>query len=338
MTLSTVLTASRKPLFYNKNEGKSALKASRYGFNGKLKDNEIEGEGDVYDYGMRMLDVSLGRFLSVDPLSSKYPFYTPYQYAGNKPIQCIDLDGLEDVDYRVLSISENGTAIVQVYIAPNTISRSHNGVLWVHNLGNGDISKITKSNLLNQVLGINSPKPDGSNPNIVGGIGGTFTPHDGNSEYYLSIKATDISATGVKINPSDEGNYVPTVSPNGLISKSFVMGIPPDPAPQVSSPTINLTPPGVAGYNADKFLNTVDTEVNKLVSQTQQDNSKITNIVVEYPNFPDYQSKITDLTSKFAADYPNAKVSFIPTDVKATDNVSMNVTVTGSVQQKLKVE
>jgi hypothetical protein len=33
--------------------------------------------------------------LSVDPLASKYPFYTPYQFAGNMPIQFVDLDGLE---------------------------------------------------------------------------------------------------------------------------------------------------------------------------------------------------------------------------------------------------
>ena len=35
----------------------------------------------------------LGRFLSVDPLTSEFSFYTPYQYAGNKPIAAIDLDG-----------------------------------------------------------------------------------------------------------------------------------------------------------------------------------------------------------------------------------------------------
>jgi len=26
----------------------------------------------------------------------KYPFYTPYQFAGNKPIKYTDLDGLEE--------------------------------------------------------------------------------------------------------------------------------------------------------------------------------------------------------------------------------------------------
>ncbi len=35
-------------------------------------------------------------FISVDPLQFKYPIYTPYQYAGNKPISYIDLDGAEE--------------------------------------------------------------------------------------------------------------------------------------------------------------------------------------------------------------------------------------------------
>ena len=37
----------------------------------------------------------VSRFLSVDPLAKRFPFYTPYQYAGNSPIAAIDLDGLE---------------------------------------------------------------------------------------------------------------------------------------------------------------------------------------------------------------------------------------------------
>lgn len=35
------------------------------------------------------------KFLSVDPLSNKYPMLTPYQFASNSPISGIDLDGLE---------------------------------------------------------------------------------------------------------------------------------------------------------------------------------------------------------------------------------------------------
>lgn len=68
----------------------------RYGFNGKENDNEVKGEGNQQDYGMRVYDPRLGRFLSIDPLTYSYPYYTPYSFAGNKPIEAIDLDGLEE--------------------------------------------------------------------------------------------------------------------------------------------------------------------------------------------------------------------------------------------------
>jgi RHS repeat-associated protein len=69
----------------------------RYGFNGKERDDEGLGGGQsTYDYGFRIYNPSLCRFLSVDPLFSGFPFYTPYQFAGNKPIVATDLDGLEE--------------------------------------------------------------------------------------------------------------------------------------------------------------------------------------------------------------------------------------------------
>lgn len=68
----------------------------RYGFNGKEKSDEVEGEGNIYDYGFRIYNPRIGRFLSTDPLTTEYPWYTPYQFAGNKPIWAIDLDGLEE--------------------------------------------------------------------------------------------------------------------------------------------------------------------------------------------------------------------------------------------------
>jgi RHS repeat-associated protein len=71
----------------------------RYGFNGKENDNEVKGEGNQQDYGMRIYDPRLGRFLSVDPLEEEYPELTPYQFASNTPVQAADLDGME-ADYK----------------------------------------------------------------------------------------------------------------------------------------------------------------------------------------------------------------------------------------------
>ncbi len=71
--------------------------AYRYGYNGKEKDPEgMGGGGATYDYGFRIYNAQIGKFLSVDPLTGSYPWYTPYQFAGNMPIVAIDLDGLEE--------------------------------------------------------------------------------------------------------------------------------------------------------------------------------------------------------------------------------------------------
>ena len=67
----------------------------RYGFNSKEKDDQGEWGMTHYDYGFRIYNQALARFLSVDPLTKSYPWYTPYQFAGNMPIRFVDLDGLE---------------------------------------------------------------------------------------------------------------------------------------------------------------------------------------------------------------------------------------------------
>jgi len=70
----------------------------RYGFNGKELDRDPEGMGgggSTYDYGFRIYNPNIARFLSVDPLTKKYAGLTPYQFASNSPVSGVDLDGLE---------------------------------------------------------------------------------------------------------------------------------------------------------------------------------------------------------------------------------------------------
>jgi RHS repeat-associated protein len=65
----------------------------RYGFNGKEKDDEVKGAGASYDFGARMYDPRLGRWLSCDPLFAKYRDLSPFNYCDNNPIMLIDNDG-----------------------------------------------------------------------------------------------------------------------------------------------------------------------------------------------------------------------------------------------------
>jgi RHS repeat-associated protein len=81
---------------------KSYENGYRFGFNGKENDNEVLGLGRWQDYGERQYRPDLGRFFSPDPLivyQKKYPELSSYQFASDRPIDGIDLDGLEVILY-----------------------------------------------------------------------------------------------------------------------------------------------------------------------------------------------------------------------------------------------
>jgi len=73
----------------------SLYSRNRYLYNGK----ELVPDVNLnwYDYGARMYDPQLGRFTCLDPIADQFRHVTPYNYAENKVINCIDLWGLQAV-------------------------------------------------------------------------------------------------------------------------------------------------------------------------------------------------------------------------------------------------
>ncbi|MDI1234400.1 MAG: hypothetical protein PSX81_08970 [bacterium] len=65
----------------------------RFGFNGKEKDNEITVNGGDYDFGARIYDGRLGRWLSRDPLANRFPFESPYVNCSDNTLLYKDNDG-----------------------------------------------------------------------------------------------------------------------------------------------------------------------------------------------------------------------------------------------------
>ncbi len=64
---------------------------SRYKFTAKELDNETS-----YTYfGARYYDSELSVWLSVDPMSDKYPSLSPYCYTANNPVVLVDPNGME---------------------------------------------------------------------------------------------------------------------------------------------------------------------------------------------------------------------------------------------------
>ncbi len=67
----------------------------RYGYNGMERDEDLKGNGNSYDFGARILDPRLGRWLSTDPLDEKFASMSPYCAFANNPIMYVDKDGRE---------------------------------------------------------------------------------------------------------------------------------------------------------------------------------------------------------------------------------------------------
>jgi RHS repeat-associated protein len=113
----------------------SSASAYKFGFNGKENDNEVKGLGNQQDYGMRIYDGRVGRFLSTDPLFKNFPWYTPYQFAGNRPIVAIDLEGLEPQEhpYQLQPIGKTFTGVTtEGYVYSSyQVNSPTNGQTWV---------------------------------------------------------------------------------------------------------------------------------------------------------------------------------------------------------------
>ena len=130
---------------------------NHYLYNGKELNEDLGL--DWYDYGFRWYDAQLGRFHSVDPIIENFPYVTPYNYAENKPINSIDLWGLQSFPMYNNANNVNGDAqdfvdenpktaagIAVVYLAPLAIALAPEAVL-------GFIVNETKDEVLSQATG-----------------------------------------------------------------------------------------------------------------------------------------------------------------------------------------
>jgi RHS repeat-associated protein len=96
----------------------------RFGFNGMEGDDEIKGKGNSYNFGARIYDPRIGRWLATDRLESKYPGTAPYTFALNSPLILIDPDGNEVVIKRIPGGGKNGKDKVIISITAKIVDKT----------------------------------------------------------------------------------------------------------------------------------------------------------------------------------------------------------------------
>jgi len=113
---AVVLTATDYSPFGVGLYGRNWSEGYRYGFNGKERDNSTGAHN--YDFGARIYEGRLGKWLAIDPKSAKYPFTSPFNFVLNSPVQFIDPNG-EHIDVTITKNEQDGTT--QIHISMNLL-------------------------------------------------------------------------------------------------------------------------------------------------------------------------------------------------------------------------
>ncbi|GAA0875993.1 hypothetical protein GCM10009118_24020 [Wandonia haliotis] len=114
----------------------------RYGYQGSEMDNEVKGNGNSYTTEFRQYDPRLGRWLSIDPKASKYPYESPYVAFHNNPIFYTDTRG-DDPPEKLAS------AFAEAFKKAWSDSFRENGKRAVSGETGGVLIKVTTSTEVN---------------------------------------------------------------------------------------------------------------------------------------------------------------------------------------------
>ncbi len=246
----------------------------RYGFNGKEMDNEWKGTGASYDYGFRIYDPRLGRFLSIDPIARQYPELSPYQFASNRPIDGVDLDGLEYYSVYIME-NEKGETRLKIISHRDTeegYGKEGPGIQYINfkvvdgkRVGKIDVKMITN------IYGIYYGE---RNPTILGEEGADedyqFKPIDIvdylSKEHDKKYDLVDASATDVKPDPRTiqyDKDYVEKLK---TIRKAYKQGI----IDPITKEKISSEADEAAGYAIFYFENVLIPEKEKIAADEKK--------------------------------------------------------------------
>lgn len=177
----------------------------KYLYNGKELQDALSLNN--YDFGARMYEPSIGRWISPDPLAEKFYDMSPYVAMGNNPIRYVDPNGMEfteaawawvnrliaDINSRQQrnndKIAEKRTALEGGGLSEKQVNRLNRqiGRLEANNQElegvRGEIGTLAASNQVYDVIDDNSMSQEGAVPGTGTEVGGaTFNFSNGNFE------------------------------------------------------------------------------------------------------------------------------------------------------------
>jgi len=290
---------------------------SRFMFNGKEQDPEMSGEGNSYDYGFRIYNPRLGRFLSVDPFSKAFPWYTPYQYAGNKPIFAVDLDGTEDVEYQVIGYNiRTGATIIRLYRKGDSDANSNSGQLLVHSAATGKVynyfpfsiysggtSRLGEFDMAFQIGSVPNPTV------VLGPSSGNYydqTTHKFvQKDYFFKIDPTDPIFQNSENRPSDSKFYAGTfevfpVTPSWGFTGNVPSG--PDALGHVANEADIVK-------SVSPFLSTFNADFETIYGQKPTDILEVNVTIPQSVLTDNFNGSYSQLQNTLQTTYPNATIN-----------------------------
>ena len=116
----------------------SSARGYRYGFQNQETDPEFWDGAISFKY--RVEDPRINRFFSIDPLASNFPWNSPYAFSENRPIDGLEMDGLEvvlvnkvhDADIYNIGMKNNDKSAVHIYTHATPSNIDLGGGNWSH--------------------------------------------------------------------------------------------------------------------------------------------------------------------------------------------------------------